>query len=159
MREIRESEVRESEVRESELRELLYALDGVKQNPKWHPEGDALYHSLQAFDVARRLTREPLFWLTALVHDVGKAIDSATHAEVGADLLEGLVPDRAIWLVSHHLDLLRDPRRTRRRASPDDLRDLRLLREIDLGARSTEARVLPLEEALGLATIHRAAGS
>lgn len=137
-----------------ELRELLSALDGVKQNPKWHPEGDALYHSLQAFDVARRLTRDPLFWLTALVHDVGKAVDSATHAEVGADLLAGLVPDRAVWLVSHHLDLLRDPRRTRRRASADDLRDLRLLREIDLGARSTDARVLALDEALDLALAH-----
>lgn len=143
-----------AEIRERELRELLSALEGVKQNPKWHPEGDALYHSLQAFDVARRLTREPLFWLTALVHDVGKAVDSATHAEVGAELLEGLVPDRAVWLVSHHLDLLRDPRRTRRRASRDDLRDLRLLRDIDLGARSPDALVLSVDEALELAAAH-----
>jgi len=133
---------------EDELRDLLSALDGVKQNPRWHPEGDALYHSLQAFDVARRLTRDPLFWIAGLFHDVGKAIDSVTHDEVGADLLGGLVPERIVWLVSHHLDLLRDPRRTRRRLAREDLRDLELLRAIDLGARSKDARVLPLDEAL-----------
>ncbi len=26
----------------------------VKQNPLWHPEEDALYHSLQVFELARR---------------------------------------------------------------------------------------------------------
>lgn len=135
----------------AELRELLSALDGVTQNPRWHPEGDALYHSLQALDVARRLTREPLFWIAGLFHDVGKAVDSATHDEVGADLLDGLVPERIVWLVSHHLDLLRDPRRTRRRVVREDLRDLELLRTIDLGARSPDARVLPVDEALDLA--------
>lgn len=135
----------------AELGALLRALDGVMQNPKWHPERDALYHSLQAFEVARKLTREPLFWLTALVHDVGKAIDSPSHDEIGADLLDGLVPERTVWLVAHHLDLLRDPRRTRRRASRDDLRDLQLLRRIDLDARATDARVRPLDEALSIA--------
>ena len=35
------------------FRILLEPLEGVKQSPKYHPEGDALYHSLQVFEVAR----------------------------------------------------------------------------------------------------------
>lgn len=31
----------------------LLPLESVKQNPKYHPEGDALYHSLQVFHLAR----------------------------------------------------------------------------------------------------------
>ena len=29
---------------------LLLPLENVKQNPRYHPEGDVLYHSLQVFD-------------------------------------------------------------------------------------------------------------
>ena len=36
-------------------RMLLEPLEGVKQSPKHHPEGDALYHSLQVFELARNL--------------------------------------------------------------------------------------------------------
>ena len=35
------------------FRMLLEPLEGVKQSPKYHPEGDALYHSLQVFELAR----------------------------------------------------------------------------------------------------------
>ena len=31
----------------------LVPLEAVKQNPKFHPEGDVLYHSLQVFHLAR----------------------------------------------------------------------------------------------------------
>ncbi len=34
-------------------RSLLLPLEGVKQPRKYHPEGDALYHSLQVFDLRR----------------------------------------------------------------------------------------------------------
>jgi hypothetical protein len=58
----------------SDLLELLVALDGVRQDPRWHPEGDALYHSLQAFELARRETTDRGLWAAALLHDVGKAL-------------------------------------------------------------------------------------
>ena len=32
---------------------LLLPLENVKESPQYHPEGDALYHSLQVFDLAR----------------------------------------------------------------------------------------------------------
>ena len=34
-------------------RMLLKPLEKVEQNPTWHPEGDALYHTLQVFELAR----------------------------------------------------------------------------------------------------------
>src|SRR6185295_3310220 len=112
-----------------DLLDLLLSLDGIRQDPRWHPEGDALYHSLQAFDLARRETDDRELQAAALLHDVGKALGSADHAEIGADLLEGLVAPRVVWLVRHHLDLLVAPGVTRRRlrGSPA-LADLQRLR-------------------------------
>lgn len=135
----------------NELVSLLEALDGIQQSPKYHPEGDALYHSLQVFELATRATDDRVLWAAALFHDVGKAIDGPLHDEVGADLLEGLLPDRAVWLVRHHLDLLRDSRRTRRRwLGTPELLDLERLRKWDLGGRNPNARVMTVESAIAL---------
>jgi putative nucleotidyltransferase with HDIG domain len=143
-----------------DLVSLLLALDGVRQSPRYHPEGDALFHSLQVFELATRVTEDRVMWAAALFHDVGKAIeatrqgssiDGATHDEVGADLLEGLLPPRAIWLVRHHLDLLTEPRGTRRRYhGTAALRSLELLRRWDLGGRDPRARVMSVDDALAL---------
>lgn len=136
-----------------ELRDLLLALDGVEQPPRYHPEGNALFHSLQVFDLARAATTDREMWQAALFHDVGKSVRDAGagHDEVGADLLSGLVSERVEWLVRHHLDLLRDPRKTRRRLHRDPrLADLELLRGWDVRGRSPSARVLDPDAALAL---------
>lgn len=140
-----------------ELLDLLLALDGVQQDPRWHPERDALYHSLQAFDLARQATPDRVLQAAALFHDVGKALGSEDHAEVGADLLEGLVAPRVVWLVRHHLDLLHSPAATKRRlrGSPA-LLDLQRLRRWDVGGRSPHASVLSAEAAI--ATLFSGAG-
>lgn len=134
-----------------ELLSLLDALTGVQQSPRHHPEGDALFHSLQVFELAHRSTSDPVLWAAALFHDVGKAVDGPMHDEVGADLLDGLLPPRAIWLVRHHLDLLRDRRFTRRRLEGTiALRELEQLRRWDLGGRDPGARVLSVDEVFDL---------
>ncbi|MFO0590424.1 MAG: HD domain-containing protein [Polyangiaceae bacterium] len=147
---------------ETELLEMLLALDGVRQSPVHHPEGDALYHSLQVFDLARRETDDRALWAAALLHDVGKSVGSEEHDASGADMLDGLVAPRIVWLVRHHLDLLYAPAVTKRRlsgarAAPgcevpypggQALADLRRLRRWDVGGRSPAARVLSPEQAI-----------
>lgn len=134
-----------------ELLPLLLALDGIRQDPAYHPEGDALFHSLQVFDLARAATNDRALWAAALLHDVGKAIDSATHDEMGADLLADIVSPRIVWLVQHHLDLLKTPRMTKRRLRGSHaLVDLQHLRRWDVGGRSPHAIVLSPEMALSM---------
>jgi hypothetical protein len=134
-----------------DLLELLHALDGIQQDPRWHPEGDALFHALQAFDLARRDSADRALWAAALFHDVGKALGSADHAETGADLLEGLLAPRVVWLVRHHLDLLEAPGVTKRRLRGQPaLADLQRLRRWDVGGRAPHASVLTPDAALAV---------
>lgn len=134
---------------QDDLRDLLFSLQGVRQNPKHHPEGDALFHSLQAFDHARRATTDRVLWAAALLHDVGKAESSAGHAAFGAELLDGLVAPRITWLVSHHLDLLEHPVRTKHRLrGTPALRDLQLLRAWDVGGRDPRASTVSVDDAI-----------
>lgn len=131
-----------------EVCELLDALDGVDQDPRWHPEGDALFHSLQVHALALQHSADPELWAAALLHDVGKG-HPGDHAETGARLLDGIVPQRVVWLVRHHLDLTRHPRRTRRRlANTAQLRDLERLRRWDVGGRDPDAWVGTVEHAV-----------
>ena len=86
-------------------------LESVKQNPRYHPEGDALYHSLQVFELARDARPyDEEFLLAALLHDVGKAIDPQDHVRAGVESLRGAVTERTLWLIEHHMDLLAAPR-------------------------------------------------
>jgi hypothetical protein len=131
-----------------ELLPLLTALDGVPQDPRHHPEGDALFHTLQVYQHAAADRAEPELLAAALFHDVGKAVSGRDHDRVGAAMLDGL-SERVRWCVAHHLDLLRDPRRTRKRLAHDPrLRDLILLRRWDLAGRDPHARVCEPEQAL-----------
>ncbi|QXG75293.1 HDIG domain-containing protein [Modestobacter sp. L9-4] len=87
----------------------LARLDGVLQDPRWHPEGDALVHSGLAGDAAAALADEAgltgddraVVVLGALLHDLGKArytqhradgrITSHGHAEGGVAPVEELL--------------------------------------------------------------------
>ena len=131
-----------------ELCDLVESLDGVAQDPVWHPEGDALFHSLQVFMHGRAESDDPELWAAALVHDVGKGLGG--HHEVeGARMLDGLLSTRVVWLVEHHLDLLRLPAKTRRRLrGTARLRDLELLRRWDVAGRDPDARVCSVQYAV-----------
>ncbi len=135
-----------------EFLDLLHGLDGIAQDPRYHPEGDALYHSLQVFEHARRESDDPELHAAALLHDVGKGLRSPEHEADGADLLEGLVSERIVWLVRHHLDLLRAPSQTRKRLrGTSALADLELLRRWDVAGRSPRASVCSPDEAVTFA--------
>ncbi len=134
---------------------LLTSLSGVRQSRYYHPEGDALYHSLQVFQHAHQACADPELWVAALLHDVGKAVSTHNHAEIGAQKLECLLSSRIVWLVRHHLHLLIAPKRTRRwlRNAPQ-LHDLELLRAWDLKGRSPYATVVAPLDAINILMRH-----
>jgi hypothetical protein len=128
----------------------LEDLEDVPQDPRYHPEGCALFHSLQVFQHALDDTEDPELLAAALLHDVGKAHAGRDHDEVGADMLVGF-PDRVRWLVAHHLDLLRDAHGTRTRLwGTPALHDLEALRRWDLAGRDPEAEVMSPEQAASI---------
>ena len=136
-------------------RMLLAPLEKVEQGKKYHPEGDALYHSLQVFDLARNeLPWDEEFLLAALLHDVGKAIDPHDHVRSGLDALRDCISDRTAWLIEHHMEVhkLREgslgSRALRRLAQHPDYETLKLLGECDRKGRIPGAYAPDLDEAL-----------
>ncbi len=136
-------------------RALLLPLEGVKQSKKYHPEGDALYHSLQVFELARdEVPYDEEFILAALLHDVGKAIDAGDHVGAALEALAEFTTDRTRWLIEHHMEahLIHD--RTighrahlRLKESPD-YEELVMLGQCDRGGRIPGMQVCDLDEAL-----------
>lgn len=134
---------------------LLLPLENVKENPAYHPEGDALYHSLQVFDLARReLPYDEEFLLAALLHDVGKAIDPNDHVAAGLEALADHITPRIAWLIAHHMEggRLADGdlgvRARRRLEESDDYEELRLLVRCDRDGRVPGAEAPELSEAI-----------
>jgi predicted nucleotidyltransferase/predicted HD phosphohydrolase len=134
---------------------LLLPLERVKQSPKYHPEGDALYHSLQVFDLAsHELPYDEEFLLSALLHDVGKAIDPHDHVAAGLEALDGVITDRTRWLIEHHmeahaiLDGTIGQRAKKRLADSDDYDALLTLARCDRQGRAKGVAAPELEEAI-----------
>ncbi len=134
---------------------LLIPLENVQQSRKYHPEGDALFHSLQVFGLARdQSPYDEEFLLAALLHDIGKAIDPDDHVAAGLEALDGFVTDRTAWLIGHHMEAHRlhdrtiGARRRRRLEGHPWFEELCLLGECDREGRVPGAEVDPLEEAL-----------
>ncbi len=137
-------------------RTLLFPLETVKQSPQWHPEGDALYHSLQVFELARQERPwDEEFLLAALLHDVGKAIDPSDHTAAGLAALEGAITERTRWLIEHHMDALayknrmldKEERMALERSEHFD--DLMALRDCDDRGREVGVETGTLDESLG----------
>jgi hypothetical protein len=134
---------------------LLVPLENVRENPKYHPEGDALYHSLQVFALAREeMPYDEEFLLAALLHDVGKAIDPDDHVGAGLAALDGFVTERTGWLIEHHMEAHKihdrsiGARRRRRLAAHPWFDDLCALGQCDRDGRVPGTDVDELEQAL-----------
>ncbi len=134
---------------------LLLPLENVKQHPKYHPEGDVLYHSLQVFDLAcDELAYDEEFLLAALLHDCGKGIDPQDHVAAALEALEGFITDRTAWLIEHHMEAHRIWDRTigsrahRRLRENENYEDLLLLSECDRAGRVPGVETSTLEEAI-----------
>jgi hypothetical protein len=134
---------------------LLLPLEEVKQSPVHHPEGDALYHSLQVFELARDVRPyDEEFLLAALLHDVGKGLDRHDHVASALAALEGLITERTRFFIAHHMDAhgyragtLPAKDRRQLETSPD-FEDLMLLRQLDDEGRVPGAAVGTVDDAL-----------
>jgi hypothetical protein len=148
-------EAREQVDRFQVYQSLLLPLENVRQSLKYHPEGDALYHSLQVFDLAREeLPYDEEFLLAALLHDVGKGIDPHDHVAVGLEALDGTITERTSWLIEHHMlahqiaDQTVGRRALRRLREHEFFDDLVLLGQCDRGGRQAGVEAPELDEAL-----------
>jgi hypothetical protein len=136
-------------------RMLLLPLEDVRQDARYHPEGDALYHTLQVFELAKEeRPYDEEFLLAALLHDVGKGLDRSNHVEAGLEALEGLITERTRFFIEHHMHAHEYragtlPGKLRRalEVSPD-FEDLLLLRRLDDEGRVRGATVGTVDEAL-----------
>ncbi len=134
---------------------LLLPLEHVKQSRKYHPEGDALYHSLHVYDLAiDKLPYDEEFLLAAFLHDVGKTIDPHDHVAATLDALGGFIGERTGWLIEYHMlthdlhDGSLGARAARRLRQSESYDELVLLGECDRAGRGSvgtgrRARVHP----------------
>jgi hypothetical protein len=134
---------------------LLLPLENVRQPLKYHPEGDALYHSLQVFDLARdERPYDEEFLLAALLHDVGKAIEPGDHVAAGLEALDGTITERTAWLIEHHMLAHKiaagelGHRSHRRLRASEHYEDLVLLEKCDRNGRVPGVEAPELDEAL-----------
>lgn len=134
---------------------LLLPLENVKQHPKFHPEGDVLYHSLQVFDLAcDQLPYDEEFLLAALLHDIGKGIDPEDHVNAGLEAIKDYITERTYWLIEHHMEAHRlsehslGHRASKRLRNHEYFDDLVLLGECDRAGRQTGVQTSELEDCL-----------
>lgn len=134
---------------------LLRPLDKVKQSPKYHPEGDVLYHLLQVFELAREeRPYDEEFLQAALLHDIGKGLDPFDHVGAALEALDGLITERTHFLIENHMlaqeckaGTIGHRARQKLEASPD-FEDLMLLRDCDDRGREQGVMVGTVEEAI-----------
>jgi len=83
--------------------DILNDCRGVKQDPRYHPEGDVYVHSIQAFYRACHETKDIDLVFAALLHDVGKTIDNHGHEQYAIEMLRENVSIKTLWLIEQHM--------------------------------------------------------
>lgn len=136
---------------------IVAILATVRQDPARCPEGDALEHTLQVFDLVHRERPFDEELLTAaLVHDVGRAIDRSDPVASGIEALGDLITPRTRWLVETlpvaraHGDRTLGHRGRRRLESHPDFLDALALAEADRQAHVRGYAAPTLDEAIGI---------
>jgi len=76
---------------------------GVSQMDEHHPEGDVFNHSLQVLYWAFRETDDTDLILAAMLHDVGKAVDSKGHEQIAVEMLDEFLTAKTRWLIEQHM--------------------------------------------------------
>lgn len=95
---------RSPEARFAEFLMLLRPLETILRSRETHPEGDALYHSLQVFALVREeVPYDEELLLAALLHEVGLAEDRSDPIPASIELLGDAISQRTGWLIENHV--------------------------------------------------------
>ena len=134
---------------------LLRPLENIRMPHPFFQTGDALFHSLQTFEHA--VTASPYdqeFLLAALLHEVGRAVDTRDPVTATLELLADDVSDRTIWLIENlpeankiHLGTI-GHRSLRRLRENESYEELILLSDCDRLACASQANVRQVEDAM-----------
>ncbi len=135
---------------------LLERLSQVQLDRDLHPEGEALYHSLQVFELGRaeRPYDEELL-LACLLHDVGLGLDRRHPVRAALEALGPLVTERTVFLIEHRptaLEFLTTGQVSRSLRRSEHFDDLVLLARCDRDGRVAGADVPEIDQALGYVT-------
>jgi hypothetical protein len=137
------------------LAAVVSVLAVVKQDPVRCPEGDALEHSLQVFDLVHQERPFDEELLTAaLVHDVGRAIDRRDVTAATLEAVADLVTPRTKWLIQSlpdargYVDQTLGLRARRRLEAHPDFDDVLVLAESDLRGHQRHYPAPALDEAI-----------
>lgn len=134
------------------FRPLLESLASFQWDYEIHPEADALYHSLQVYQLGREVHPydEEFLW-ACLLHDVGYVVDPRLPCEAALRILQGRVTQRIEFLIGNldhahaYLQGTQLPKWLRREESVDELIDLA---RCDRDGRISGVSVPTLEEAI-----------
>jgi hypothetical protein len=134
------------------FRMLLEPLARVQLDPRWHPEGDALYHSLQVFELGKaERPYDEEFLLACLLHEIGRAINPQHTVLLAIDALGTLITDRTRFLIEQrpvaaaYLQTGECPKSLKK---SEDFEDAVLLARCDRAGRVPGMQVGTLDEAL-----------
>lgn len=134
---------------------LLRPLENIRMPQPFLQTGDALFHSLQAFEHAAAIAPyDQEFLLAALLHEVGRAIDTRDPVTATLELLADDVSDRTLWLIENlpeankiHLGTI-GHRCLKRLRENESYEELILLSDCDRQACASQANVRQVEEAM-----------
>lgn len=134
------------------LQILLERLERIQLDPAAHPEGDALYHSLQTFELGmQERPYDEEFLLACLLHDAGLVIDRRNPVRGLLEVLGNLLTERTCFLIDHLADgaeFLKSGQMPGSLRRSEHFDDLVLLARCDRDGRVPGAEVRELEEAL-----------
>jgi len=85
------------------LFDALEQCRGVYQDPEYHPEGDVFVHSVQCLKWAMKESNDLDLIFAAMLHDVGKKIESKGHEKWSLKILEGQISDKTAWIIENHM--------------------------------------------------------
>lgn len=95
-------------MRWQKLIDRIHTLRYITDRKDHHPEENVLIHSLQALNIAKKESKDIDLQAAALLHDIGKNIETLSHEKHSIDILKsfGYMNEKVLWLIENHIRIL-----------------------------------------------------